>query len=43
MKELVKRAALCGAALVMGMTAARAVEIPGKKIDVKVGGDFVSS
>lgn len=45
MKELVKRAALCGAALVMGLTAVKAVEIPGKKsgVDVKVGADFVSS
>lgn len=45
MNGLVKRAALCGEALVMGVTAVKAVEIPGKKsgVDVKVGADFVSS
>lgn len=43
MKKLVRRAALCGTALVLGVTAVRAVEIPGKMIDVKIGGDFVSS
>lgn len=45
MKTVSKFAALCGAALMLGVTAAGAVEIPGKKsgVNVKVGADFVST